>query len=99
MIGAWTHAASAAFWMVPINSVLSTTSFCPGLSALVNTCLMQNCLHTSPKSPPKNFPPLSDLAIATFEGTPSAHASAKNFLRTSPESDLCFRKYTYAWRE
>ena len=89
------HAASPAFWMVP--SSLSTTPLFFGLWALVRYCL-QNCLHFSPNSPPKNSPPLSDLPIATFEVrlySIGAHVIPK-LLKTSPESDLCFRKHTHA---
>ena len=91
------HAASAAFWMMPrmMPSALSTTPFYLLLLAFVDSCLMQNCLHTSPNSPPKNYLPLSDLTISTFEGTPSAHTPAKNFLNASGASDLCFKKYTH----
>ena len=96
-MGAWMHAAIPAFWMIP--SALSTTPSCLGLSALVNSCLMRCCLHTSLNSPPKSYPPSSDLTISTFEGTQSARASAKNFLNAFPESGLGFRKYIHAWRE
>ena len=52
--GAWIRAASAAFWMMP--RALSATPFSSGLFALVNSRFMQNCSHTSPNSPTKEFP-------------------------------------------
>ena len=79
-MGAWIRAEIAAFWMMP--RALSATPFSSRLFALVNSCLIQYCLHTSPKSPPKNSLPLSDLTISTFDGT-SARTSAKNFLNAS----------------
>ena len=44
----------------------------PDSFALENSCLMQYYLHTSSKSPPNNYLPLSDLTPSTSDGTPSA---------------------------
>ena len=74
-------AARPTFWMTA--SALSATPFWLGLSAFVNSCLMQNCLHTAPISLPKNPAQLSDVTVSIFEGTPWACVSPKKKLKTS----------------
>ena len=91
-MGAWMRAARAAFWVMP--RALSATPFSSGLFALANSCLMQYCVHTSPRSLPNNSPPLSDITLSTSDGTPLARTSAINFLKASAASELRSRKYT-----
>ena len=79
--------------LISANARLATPLYL-GLSVGVNSCLIPRLWHSSPNSPPKNAPPLSDLTAVTADGVPSARTSARNDSNALAASDFLPRKYT-----
>lgn len=83
---------SAASSMTP--SALLATPFFFELSALMNSCLTQNCLHTFSKSPPKNLPPPPVVRSRNLYTQRAHHyhgIASKNFFKASAALGLRFR--------
>ena len=83
--------AAAAASLISPSARLATPLYL-GLSAGVNSCLIQRLRQSSPNAPPKNSLPLSDQTAMTVDGMPSARTSARNDSNALAASDLCLKK-------